>query len=272
VTSRVSLLALFSLITIFIVQLIPSVSALNEATATATAITKSSSTSKDIIQKTQLPLPTNVINTAIPQIIDGQDGASTNNFGNRIQGLNLPPGSVTTRNVITCLPLIPCIGTNKDDIVMGGISELIFGLKGNDIIFGAANDQVYGNNGNDIIMLGAGNSLADGGSGNDVLTGGIGHSLLIGGSGNDKLFAGPGDTVMNGGSGSNHFDCPASIAGLARSVVLDYNPSNGDTISGQCTLVNTVGNSQNNNNNVPNLPETGDTTSAGNTGAIAGGS
>jgi Ca2+-binding RTX toxin-like protein len=100
---------------------------------------------------------------------------------------------------------------------------------------------LYGSKGNDIILSGAGNSLADGGPGDDVLTGGIGHSLLIGGPGNDKLFAGPGDTVMEGGSGANHFDCPVSIAGLGRSIVLDYNPSNGDTISGQCTLVGRSG-------------------------------
>ena len=42
-------------------------------------------------------------------------------------------------------------------------------------------------------------------------------------------------------SGANHFDCPISLLGLARAVVLDYNPDNGDTIAGQCKIVNTVG-------------------------------
>jgi Ca2+-binding RTX toxin-like protein len=203
----------------------------------------------------QLPLPTNAISETMSQITAGQDGAigyssgsggisTTRNYlENRIQGLSLSPGSTTSGNVITCRPVIPCVGTNNTDIIMAGISEQVFGLKGSDMIYGAADDQLYGSKGNDIILSGAGNSLADGGPGDDVLTGGIGHSLLIGGPGNDKLFAGPGDTVMEGGSGANHFDCPLSVAGLARSIVLDYNPSNGDTISGQCTLVNNVGRS-----------------------------
>ena len=59
--------------------------------------------------------------------------------------------------------------------------------------------------------------------------------------GNDKLFAGVGDSVLDGGPGANHFDCPISLLGLARSVVLDYNPDNGDTIAGQCKVINTVG-------------------------------
>ena len=44
---------------------------------------------------------------------------------------------------------------------------------------------------------------------------------------------------------------------------MDYNQAEGDTISGKCKLVNTVGNTQDaNNNNIPNvnLPDTGDTT------------
>ena len=46
---------------------------------------------------------------------------------------------------------------------------------------------------------------------------------------------------------------------------MDYNPNEGDTITGKCKLVNTVGNTQNannNNTNIPNinLPDTGDTT------------
>jgi len=46
---------------------------------------------------------------------------------------------------------------------------------------------------------------------------------------------------LDGGQGANHFDCPISLLGLARAVVLDYNPENGDTIAGQCKIVNTVG-------------------------------
>jgi hypothetical protein len=277
-SSRISLTT-FYLVVIFITSslLLPSVTAPSPLAANAMSSKNMHISSNTVESKTQLPLP---MSGMISQFTDGQGvvcasgpgssntitinnqgqgvvcasgpGSSSssivtsdniNSIGNKIQGLNLPQSSITSENVITCRPLVPCIGTNSTDIIMAGINEQVFGLNGNDMIFGAADDQSYGNGGNDIILTGAGNSLADGGSGDDVLMGGIGHSLLVGGPGNDKIFAGPGDTVMGGGSGANHFDCPASIAGLARSVVLDYNPANGDTISGQCTLVNNMGHS-----------------------------
>jgi hypothetical protein len=55
------------------------------------------------------------------------------------------------------------------------------------------------------------------------------------------------------------FDC-GTIASSA--IVMDYNPNDGDTVTGKCKLVNTVGDAQSNNNNIPNinLPDTGDTT------------
>ena len=40
---------------------------------------------------------------------------------------------------------------------------------------------------------------------------------------------------MDGGPGGNGFDCGSS------SVVLDYNPDNGDTVAGKCKIVNNVG-------------------------------
>jgi hemolysin type calcium-binding protein len=275
VHSCISLNIAFYVIAIIIASLVlPSVGALSPTAAKARSSSSNMLVSSNtVVHTSQLPLPTNTISGIISQIREGHDVVSAsgpgstivNNLGNRIQGLDLPPESTRSGNVITCRPVIPCIGTNNTDIIMAGISEQVFGLKGNDMIFGAADDQLYGDGGNDIILSGAGNNLADGGSGDDVLTGGIGHSLLIGGPGNDKLFAGPGDTVMDGGSGANHFDCPASIAGLARSIVLDYNPANGDTISGQCTLVNNVGPSGGGGGGATpkiTLPDTGETSSS----------
>jgi len=76
------------------------------------------------------------------------------------------------------------------------------------------------------------------GDGNDVLAGGVGNDLLVGGSGNDQFLAGLGSTIMEGGTGSNSFDCGVAPG---KSIVLDYNPDNGDTISGQCKIVNNIG-------------------------------
>jgi Ca2+-binding RTX toxin-like protein len=284
VSSHISLIIIFYLNAIVVTSslLLSSVDALSPLTAKARSSANMLVSSNTDVRTNQLPLPTNAMQPGIrSQVTGGQDdnnvaisssrfGSSNsvttniNNLGDRIEGLSLSPGSRTSGNVITCRPLIPCIGTNNTDFIMAGISEQIFALKGDDIIFSAADDQLYGDGGNDIILAGAGNSLADGGPGDDVLTGGIGHSLLVGGPGNDKLFAGPGDTVISGGSGANHFDCPASISGLARSIVLDYNPANGDTISGQCTLVNNVGPSGGSGGRTASqitLPDTGETSS-----------
>ena len=41
---------------------------------------------------------------------------------------------------------------------------------------------------------------------------------------------------MYGGGGSNTFDC-----GIGKGIILDYNPSNGDTVAGQCKILNNIG-------------------------------
>jgi hypothetical protein len=66
-------------------------------------------------------------------------------------------------------------------------------------------------------------------------------------------------SIMYGGPNADKFDCGSSIASSS-AIVMDYNPNEGDTISGSCKLVNTVRDA-NNNNNIPNinLPDTGDT-------------
>jgi hypothetical protein len=198
-----------------------------------------------------------------------------NKLGNKINGLETPSGIVTVGNVITCPLLITCVGTNHDDIIYAGAKSLVFGLNGNDIVYSGLDDQVYGGKGNDLLIAGPGRVLLDGGPADDVLLGGLGNNLLVGGSGNDKLFAGTGSTVMFGGSGANHFDCPLSVLGLAKTVVMDYNPTNGDTIAGSCKIVNTIGSSTTTSNGVPqvNLPDTGETdggTSSGSSSVIPG--
>jgi Ca2+-binding RTX toxin-like protein len=180
-------------------------------------------------------------------------------LGSKIKGLELPPGCVFNGNVITCAAVVPCVGTNDDDIMFCGIRSRAFAFDGDDLVYGGGlGDQVYGGKGDDLLIAGAGKSLLDGGPNDDVLMGGLGNNLLAGGNGNDKLFNGAGTAVMYGGKGANHFDCSLSALGLARSVVMDYNPSNGDTISGPCKIVNTIGN---NGDSTITLPDTGETTS-----------
>lgn len=194
--------------------------------------------------------------TCVPLILnhltEGSSAGITKlgNLGDRIEGLDFNSG-VFFGNVETCSDATTCVGTNKDDIVYGGIRAQVFALNGNDMIYGGPDSQLYGGKNDDIILVGAGHSLGDGGPGDDTLLGGAGNDLLTGGKGNDKLFAGVGDSVLDGGPGANHFDCPISLLGLARAIVLDYNPDNGDTIAGQCKVVNTVGSG--NSANVPNI-------------------
>jgi hypothetical protein len=185
--------------------------------------------------------------------------SNLNKLGSRIDGLELPPGCIFNGNIITCAAIVPCIGTDDDDIMFCGIRSRAFALDGDDLVYGGGlGDQVYGGKGDDLLIAGAGKSLLDGGPNDDVLMGGLGNNLLAGGNGNDKLFNGAGTSVMYGGKGANHFDCTISALGLARSVVMDYNPSNGDTLSGPCKIVNTIGNGG---DSSITLPDTGETTS-----------
>jgi len=169
------------------------------------------------------------------------------------------------------------IGTDCDDMILGdGGNNIIFTLagndeanggNGNDIIYaGSGEDRMYGAKGNDVLVGGLGTNLLDGGPGDDMILGGPGNDLLIGGPGDDVITAGAGTSIMYGGPNADKFDCGSTIASSSAAIVMDYNPNEGDTITGKCKLVNTVGDAQNannnNSNNIPNinLPNTGDTT------------
>jgi len=131
-------------------------------------------------------------------------------------------------------------GTEKDEIIytLGGIDR-VFAEQGNDIIYGGlGSDRLYGEQGDDIVIAGAGENLLDGGPGSDVLSAGAGSNLLVGGDNDDELIAGIGTSVMYGGTGTNSFDC-GLVPG--KTIVLDYNPNKGDTIAGQCKIVNNIG-------------------------------
>lgn len=128
-------------------------------------------------------------------------------------------------------------GSEKDEIIytLGG-ADRVFAEQGHDVIYsGSGSSRLYGEQGNDIIVSGGGSNLVDGGPGDDVLLGGSGGNLLVGGTGDDELIAGIGTTIMDGGDGTNSFDCGTT------GMVLDYNPENGDTIAGECKIVNNLG-------------------------------
>jgi Ca2+-binding RTX toxin-like protein len=162
-------------------------------------------------------------------------------LGNKIDDLNLPPGStgrLSFDNSIVCRVATTCIGTDDDDIIFAGAASAVFGLRGDDIIFGALGDHIFGNGGDDLILAGPGNTRIDGGRGNDVLKGGAGRTLAVGGPGDDKILNGAGSTVMAGRGGVNTFDCSLSVLGLATTIVLDFQPENGDIQTGRCSLIN----------------------------------
>ena len=162
--------------------------------------------------------------------LDGGLGTSTKTRGNVITG----PGTDTV-----------LFGTPKDDVIFTGQGNVIaYGIGGDDIIYaGGGTDKLYGGTGNDILNAGFGDDLLDGGPGDDVLQGNVGNGgvLELGGSGNDKLIAGFANSVLVGGSGANLFDCGTG-GGATHPVVLDYNPAKGDSIAGNCKVVNTVSN------------------------------
>jgi Ca2+-binding RTX toxin-like protein len=175
-------------------------------------------------------------------------------LGNKVDDLSASSGIKLRGNVIVCADFSMCVGTNNDDTIYAGSTEQVYGIGKNDIIFGNTQNQLYGGDGNDLITTGTGSNLADGGSGDDVLLGAAGNDLLVGGDGNDKLFAGPGNTIMDGGSGADHFDCgPPTTSVGPKAVVMDYNPSQGDTIAGNCKIVNTESSSGSSSTSLPQV-------------------
>ena len=81
----------------------------------------------------------------------------------KIAGLELPPDCVFNGNVITCAALVPCVGTNVDDIMFCGIRSRAFVLDGDDLVYGGGpGDQVFEGKGDDLPIAGAVKSLLDG--------------------------------------------------------------------------------------------------------------
>src|SRR5215204_1673548 len=103
-----------------------------------------------------------------------------------------------------------CVGTDHSETI------LLF----------ADDDKAYAEGGDDIVM---------GGANDDIIFGNGGEDLLNGNFGDDKIDGGGGNDILKGGPGADKFICGALI-----DTVLDYNPSQGDTISNDCEIVNTI--------------------------------
>jgi Ca2+-binding RTX toxin-like protein len=97
--------------------------------------------------------------------------------------------------------------------------------------------MMIGGEDDDMIVAVPGIDFVDGGPDDDILLGAGGTDFIAGGLGNDKLFNGAGTAIIYDGKGAGHFGCSNSAPSLARSLVMDYNPTQGDKISGTCKHV-----------------------------------
>jgi Ca2+-binding RTX toxin-like protein len=128
-------------------------------------------------------------------------------------------------------------GTDKADTILGTpTSDIINAKGGDDLAMGnEGNDRIFGGSGDDLLQGNLGDDKIDGEGRNDVLIGGDFDDILSGGDGDDSLFGGPGNDVLKGGEGKNRFVCADGV-----DTVLDYDPSKGDSVSGDCEIVHRI--------------------------------
>jgi Ca2+-binding RTX toxin-like protein len=127
--------------------------------------------------------------------------------------------------------IITTEGTNGPDIMLGcDLEDIMYGESGNDVLQGRlANDRLYGDRGDDNLQGGAGGDELYAGTGDDIIFGGLDDDFLVGGKGNDELYGEAGNDLLEGGDGADYFDC-----GDGLDVIVDFNPSKGDTHTNNC--------------------------------------
>ena len=110
------------------------------------------------------------------------DTADSNDFDNKVPGINTPPYVFGTTGADTITG-----GGNSGQVIYGGASaDTINGTGRDDLIFGGSGDDTLkGNNGEDIIFGGSGIDTISGSNDNDVIYGGFGADILTGSNGND---------------------------------------------------------------------------------------
>ena len=144
-------------------------------------------------------------------------------------------GSESSYNVIeaACSPgsIITTDGTKDHDIMVGcDLEDIMYGKAASDVLQGRlGDDRLYGNTGDDNLQGGAGGDELYAGRGDDVIFGGLEDDFLVGGDGNDELYGEAGNDVLEGGRGADYFDC-----GDGLDVIIDFDPSKGDTHTNNC--------------------------------------
>jgi Ca2+-binding RTX toxin-like protein len=130
-----------------------------------------------------------------------------------------------------------CVGTDHSEtILLFADDDRAYAEGGDDIVMGGSNeDIIFGNGGEDLLNGNFGDDKIDGGGRNDILIGAENDDILSGEDGDDTLFGETGNDILKGGPGADKFICGPLI-----DTVLDYTPSQGDTISNDCEIVNTI--------------------------------
>ena len=164
---------------------------------------------------------------------------SSSGYGN---GRQLEPCTIDEENVngptlVGTLGPNVCIGTDHSEtILLFADDDRAYAEGGDDIVMGGLNDDIiFGNGGEDLLNGNFGNDKIDGGGRNDILIGADDDDILSGEDGDDTLFGEIGNDILKGGPGADEFICGALI-----DTVLDYTPSQGDTLSNDCEIVNTL--------------------------------
>ena len=171
---------------------------------------------------------------------DNDNDDNGNNNGRQLELLRncaIEERNVNGRMMVGTLGPDLCVGTdNSETILLFADDDRAYGEGGDDIVMAGANDDIiFGNGGEDLLNGNFGNDKIDGGGSNDILIGADDDDILSGEDGDDTLFGEIGNDILKGGPGADEFICGALI-----DTVLDYTPSEGDTLSNDCEIVNTI--------------------------------
>jgi Ca2+-binding RTX toxin-like protein len=127
--------------------------------------------------------------------------------------------------------IITTDGTDKSDIMLGcDLDDVMYGESASDVLQGRlGNDRLFGDSGDDNLEGGAGGDELYAGRGDDIIFAGFEDDFLVAGKGNDELYGEDGNDLLEGGDGADYFDC-----GDGLDVIVDYDPSKGDTHTNNC--------------------------------------